>query len=264
MTEDRLRTAIELLESLVADRNPARQSPPRKIASACSKPPGRVSRPDAPMRRHVAKTARRGASPGRDAAAESVLAEHRYPEGSGARSCSRPRTCSSRRVHPGDEVAGRAGGQTGRRRRRSSPKHCYVCKEHYTTLHHFYDQLCPPCAALNFAKRHRARRSPRPGRAADRRPREDRLPGRHQAPALRARALIVTTRFPRDSAARYARESDFADWGDRLEIFGLDLRHTPSVEAFCRQLLATRDRPRLHRQQRLSDRPPAARLLSRT
>ena len=41
---------------------------------------------------------------------------------------------------------------------------------------------------------------------------------------LRAGArLIVTTRFPRDSAARYAREPDFAEWGDRLEIFGLDL-----------------------------------------
>ncbi|HEX7239914.1 MAG TPA: SDR family oxidoreductase, partial [Longimicrobiaceae bacterium] len=60
---------------------------------------------------------------------------------------------------------------------------------------------------------------------------------------LRAGAhLIVTTRFPRDSAARYAREPDFAEWGHRLEIFGLDLRHTPSVEAFCRELLATRDR----------------------
>jgi NAD(P)-dependent dehydrogenase (short-subunit alcohol dehydrogenase family) len=60
---------------------------------------------------------------------------------------------------------------------------------------------------------------------------------------LRAGAqLIVTTRFPRDSAARYAQEPDFADWGDRLEIFGLDLRHTPSVEAFCRHLLTTRQR----------------------
>jgi len=54
--------------------------------------------------------------------------------------------------------------------------------------------------------------------------------------------LIVTTRFPRDSAARYAEEADFADWGHRLEIFGLDLRHTPSVEAFCHELLSTRDR----------------------
>jgi NAD(P)-dependent dehydrogenase (short-subunit alcohol dehydrogenase family) len=54
--------------------------------------------------------------------------------------------------------------------------------------------------------------------------------------------LIVTTRFPRDSAARYAREPDFGDWSDRLEIFGLDLRHTPSVESFCTEMLATRHR----------------------
>jgi NAD(P)-dependent dehydrogenase (short-subunit alcohol dehydrogenase family) len=60
---------------------------------------------------------------------------------------------------------------------------------------------------------------------------------------LRAGAsLVVTTRFPRDSASRYAAEPDFADWGDRLEVFGLDLRHTPSVEAFCAHLLATRPR----------------------
>ena len=32
-------------------------------------------------------------------------------------------------------------------------RHCYVCKEHFTTLHHFYDQLCPTCAEFNFAKR---------------------------------------------------------------------------------------------------------------
>jgi NAD(P)-dependent dehydrogenase (short-subunit alcohol dehydrogenase family) len=60
---------------------------------------------------------------------------------------------------------------------------------------------------------------------------------------LRAGAhLIVTTRFPRDSAARYSQEPDFPAWGRRLEIFGLDLRHTPSVEAFCRQLLGSRGR----------------------
>src|SRR4030095_12599873 len=60
---------------------------------------------------------------------------------------------------------------------------------------------------------------------------------------LRAGAqLIVTTRFPSDSAARYAAEPDFDAWRDRLEIFGLDLRHTPSVEAFCSHLLQTRPR----------------------
>jgi NAD(P)-dependent dehydrogenase (short-subunit alcohol dehydrogenase family) len=57
---------------------------------------------------------------------------------------------------------------------------------------------------------------------------------------LRAGAqLIVTTRFPRDSAQRYAREPDFSDWGHRLEIFGLDMRHPASVESLCRQLLET-------------------------
>ena len=48
--------------------------------------------------------------------------------------------------------------------------------------------------------------------------------------------------FPRDSAARYALEPDFSEWHDRLDIYGLDLRHTPSVEDFCRELLATRAR----------------------
>src|SRR5207247_2466996 len=54
--------------------------------------------------------------------------------------------------------------------------------------------------------------------------------------------LIVTTRFPRDCAARYSQEPDFAEWKDRLDIFGLDLRHTPSVEAFCHEMLTTRGR----------------------
>ena len=79
---------------------------------------------------------------------------------------------------------------------------------------------------------------------------------------LRAGAqLIVTTRFPRDAAVRYAREPDFDDWGDRLEVFGLDLRHTPSVEAFCTHLLDDARPARLHRQQRLPDGAPAARVL---
>jgi NAD(P)-dependent dehydrogenase (short-subunit alcohol dehydrogenase family) len=60
---------------------------------------------------------------------------------------------------------------------------------------------------------------------------------------LRAGAtLVVTTRFPRDAAWRYANEADFAQWSDRLDVYGLDLRHTPSVEAFCDHLLGRYDR----------------------
>lgn len=121
------------------------------------------------------------------------------------------------------------------------PQNCYICKRDYSTIHHFYDQLCPACAELNFRKR---------TELADLRGRVALLTGGrvkigYQAgiKLLRAGAhLIVSTRFPRDSALRYAAEPDFQDWGHRLEIFGLDLRHTPSVEAFCRHLLTTHNR----------------------
>ena len=121
------------------------------------------------------------------------------------------------------------------------PQNCYICKLDYSTIHHFYDQLCPGCAELNFRKR---------TESADLRGRVALLTGGrvkigYQAgiKLLRAGAnVIVSTRFPRDSAVRYAAEPDFKEWGHRLEIFGLDLRHTPSVEAFCRHLLATRSR----------------------
>ncbi len=118
---------------------------------------------------------------------------------------------------------------------------CYVCKEPYSRLHAFYDQLCPPCATVNFAAR---------TELADLRGRVALLTGGrvkigYQAglKCLRSGArLIVTTRFPQNAASRYAQEPDFGDWSERLEIFGLDLRHLPSVEAFCRSMVATRER----------------------
>jgi NAD(P)-dependent dehydrogenase (short-subunit alcohol dehydrogenase family) len=141
----------------------------------------------------------------------------------------------------GSDDGGYDGGDEPERRESVDPQHCYVCKQKYSVIHHFYDQLCPACAELNFRKR---------TELADLRGRVALLSGGrvkigYQAglKLLRAGArLIVTTRFPRDSAGRYAREADFGEWRQRLEIFGLDLRHTPSVEAFCRQLLSTHER----------------------
>jgi hypothetical protein len=62
---------------------------------------------------------------------------------------------------------------------------CYVCKEPYTLIHHFYDQLCPPCAALNFAKR--TETADLSGRVAlvTGGPAEDRIPGRAETAARR-------------------------------------------------------------------------------
>lgn len=135
-----------------------------------------------------------------------------------------------------DEIADAAGFREVR-----DPQHCYVCKQKYTQIHAFYDQLCPTCAALNFSKR--TETADLTGRVALLTGGRVKIGYQAGIKLLRAGAqLIVTTRFPRDSAMRYAQEPDFDQWGHRLEIFGLDLRHTPSVEAFCQHLLTTRNR----------------------
>ena len=101
--------------------------------------------------------------------------------------------------------------------------------------------MCPPCAELNYHKRSES--ADLGGRVALLTGGRIKIGYQAGIKLLRAGAeLVVTTRFPGDAARRYSREPDFAEWGDRLEIFGLDLRHTPSVEAFCRHLAATRDR----------------------
>ena len=152
------------------------------------------------------------------------------------------RAMRKRPVHTPNYFPLHAGPGIGRSEPRTAElQHCYVCKDKYSQIHHFYDQMCPPCAELNFVKR---------TELADLRGRVALVTGGrvkigYQASLklLRSGAeVIVTTRFPRDSAARYARESDFGEWSHRLEIFGVDLRHTPSVEALCRHLLGTRNR----------------------
>ncbi|MBW3619961.1 MAG: SDR family oxidoreductase [Actinobacteria bacterium] len=121
------------------------------------------------------------------------------------------------------------------------PQHCYVCKETYQQVHHFYDQLCPACAVFNYAKR--TETADLTGQVALLTGGRVKIGYQAGIKLLRAGAsLIVTTRFPRDAATRYAAEPDVDDWGDRLEIYGLDLRHTPSIEALCGHLLRTRDR----------------------
>ena len=119
--------------------------------------------------------------------------------------------------------------------------HCYVCKQKYTQVHHFYDQMCPPCAELNFRKR--TETADLSGRVALLTGGRVKIGYQAGLKLLRAgAALIVTTRFARDCAQRYAQEPDFEHWRHRLQVYGLDLRHTPSVEAFCAELVATRDR----------------------
>jgi NAD(P)-dependent dehydrogenase (short-subunit alcohol dehydrogenase family) len=115
-------------------------------------------------------------------------------------------------------------------------RNCYICKQSFAVMHRYYDSMCEACGEFNYAKR---------GQSAD-------LSGHYalvtgarvkigfqaSLKLLRAGAhVIVTTRFPVDAAERYAKEPDFAAFSPRLEIHGLDLRHTPSVELFAQFLV---------------------------
>ena len=122
-----------------------------------------------------------------------------------------------------------------------SPRACYVCLTKFTKLHHFYDTMCMPCAELNYKKRFQT--ASLHGQVAL--ITGSRLKIGYHAALMMLRAgatVIATTRFPKDSALRYAKESDFKDWGHRLHIYGLDLRHTPSVEIFARYIEQKYDR----------------------
>ncbi|MEZ4366498.1 MAG: SDR family oxidoreductase [Kofleriaceae bacterium] len=119
----------------------------------------------------------------------------------------------------------------------AAARFCYVCKTEFHELHHFYDQMCIPCGDFNFGKR-----SP----VGDLRGRVYLVTGGrvkigYQAAIMLLRAgaeVIVATRFPHDGARRFAREPDAASFAGRLHVYGIDLRHTPSVEALCAHLAA--------------------------
>lgn len=116
--------------------------------------------------------------------------------------------------------------------RLSSPRNCYVCKTMYDKLHHFYDAMCQECGDFNYAKRFQS--ADLTGQVAVVTGSRLKIGYHITLMMLRAGATVVaTTRFPVDSALRYAQEKDYNKWKDRLKIHGLDLRHIPSVEIFC-------------------------------
>jgi len=114
----------------------------------------------------------------------------------------------------------------------SSAQNCYVCKKLYTEIHHFYDSMCKECGDLNYAKRFQT--CDLTGQVAL--ITGSRLKIGYHATLMMLRSgatIIATTRFPADSAIRFAKEKDFSSWSHRLHIYGLDLRHIPSVELFA-------------------------------
>jgi len=123
-------------------------------------------------------------------------------------------------------------GENDDQKELESPRNCYVCKAVFTKLHHFYDTMCTDCGDLNYAKRFQT--ADLTGQVAVVTGSRLKIGYHITLILLRSGATVVaTTRFPVDSALRFAKEPDFKDWGHRLKIHGLDLRHIPSVEIFC-------------------------------
>jgi NAD(P)-dependent dehydrogenase (short-subunit alcohol dehydrogenase family) len=229
-----MQAAAELLESIATNREllaGVSEAERTRLLQAA----GQISRPDARARRQLVKVSKRQRKAEKSLRAENALNQ------TGIRKLRRQIVFTTPNVFPPADFKQIEIENDPEFREPLEAQNCYICKKDYSAIHHFYDQLCPKCAELNFFKR--TETADLHGRVALLTGGRVKIGYQAGIKLLRAGAsVIVCTRFPRDSALRYAKETDFENWKDRLEIFGLDLRHTPSVEAFCRHLLTTRDR----------------------
>ena len=112
---------------------------------------------------------------------------------------------------------------------------CYTCKARYRLLHHFYDQLCPACANLNWRKRTQS--ASLAGRVALVTGGRVKIGFQVVLKLLRVGAtVVVTSRFPVDTARRIAAagaaEGAAEDWASRCEVHGLDLRDVQGLSDF--------------------------------
>jgi NAD(P)-dependent dehydrogenase (short-subunit alcohol dehydrogenase family) len=224
MQRDDLLHTIAALEALVADREllaglDAAERQRLMVAA------GRVSHPTVAEARSERKAVRRR----KNAKAEAIDRVARAS--TGIRQARR----SDVFIPPQRQLGGGAGTPL------ETPRNCYVCKEPFAVLHHFYDSMCPSCAALNYEKRFQS--ADCRGLVAVITGARLKIGQQAALKLLRAGATVIaTTRFPHDAAVRYAQEPDFPEWASRLHVHGLDLRHSPSVEIFCRYVDQAFDR----------------------
>src|SRR5688572_18430919 len=205
---ERLRDALEVLEVIAEDRRRIETLPEderRRLLRALDL----LRAPSSRTRRRYLKAAAREERVARaqhDLAARAttgIQTLRRKPE------FTTPNVFAPKSFDPSDQhdrevagdlqVSGEPAGTT------QDLQHCYICKRKFTTIHHFYDQLCHPCAELNFRKR--TELADLRGRVAIATGARVKIGYQAGLKLLRAGArLIVTTRFPRDSAARYSKE----------------------------------------------------------
>jgi NAD(P)-dependent dehydrogenase (short-subunit alcohol dehydrogenase family) len=115
-------------------------------------------------------------------------------------------------------------------------RNCYICKKPFAKMHRYYDSMCEVCGDFNYAKRQQT--ADLDGHYALITGARVKIGFQACLKLLRAGAhVVMTTRFPVDAVDRYSKEPDYAHFRERLQIHGLDLRHTPSVELFTQFLL---------------------------
>ncbi len=224
-----IRGCIPILEN-IAERSEllAQLSEPERIALITAA--GKISRPD---RKEIKKRNKAKKQQKRMAV---VAKERRLRAGTGIRKAREAAVFTSPM-----QICDVAAPPADTLKTLETPRNCYVCKAEFTRLHHFYDAMCPSCAKLNYQKRFQT--ASLTGQVAL--ITGSRLKIGYQATLMMLRAgarVIATTRFPKDSALRFSKEPDFPDWGHRLQVYGLDLRHTPSVELFTDYIKQTYQR----------------------
>jgi NAD(P)-dependent dehydrogenase (short-subunit alcohol dehydrogenase family) len=234
---------LQLLEALAGDpERLARMDP--EVLERLRRAAGRIALPDRMARRAFSNARRRGQRESvreRDDRALNATSNRalkrslRYPVAPPELEIdARDRELLERQAEGSDQ------GEAGSKRLEEAAR-CYICKEEYHELHHHYDSMCPSCAGLNWEKRQQT--ADLSGRVALVTGSRVKIGYEISLLLLRAGAhLIATTRFPCDSARRFAAEEDFEQWSDRLHIHGLDLRHTPSIEAFAGHMKAEYER----------------------
>jgi NAD(P)-dependent dehydrogenase (short-subunit alcohol dehydrogenase family) len=237
LAPDDVAACVRVLEAVVDDRGLLADLDfelRRRLLTAA----GRVSKPSRAEQRDLSKTFRRKNRGERRAADSAVLDAtgiralrrdpvFRTPDPTGARTLPASAPPPPAAADEGPEL--------------QKARHCYVCKAEFRRVHFFYDHMCASCAALNWEKR--SQTADLRGHVAIVTGARVKIGYQIAIKLLRAGArVLVTTRFPHDAAMRYAAEADYDAFRDRLQIYGLDLRHTPSVELFARHLDKTLDR----------------------
>ncbi|CAM4371830.1 SDR family oxidoreductase [Zobellia nedashkovskayae] len=219
ITLEEVKKTIAVLERLVGDTNQIFEIP-KEQRTALIKVSGQLSRPSREEFSRRKKDAKKAAK--RKQAAKDKSARNE----TGIRYAREASVFVAPKLLAAADLAQKETGEL------ESPRDCYVCKTKFTKLHHFYDTMCTECGDLNYAKRFQT--ADVKGQVAIITGSRLKIGYHISLMLLRGGATVIaTTRFPVDSALRFSKEEDFTEWGHRLKIHGLDLRHIPSVEIFC-------------------------------